>query len=93
MFIFGWKHGSVQLQEPDLDIAISGGGEEEIEILAIVDALARRKRLVCHAKNVVVDETRFDVSSVTWFGVDGFGVSYTDVKLDLSPHTHGRRVE
>jgi len=43
MLIFGWKQGSIELQEPDLDIAICGGGEEEVEIVAVVDTLARRK--------------------------------------------------
>lgn len=43
MLVFGWKQGSVQLQKPDLDIAISGGGEEEIEVVAVVDALDRRQ--------------------------------------------------
>jgi hypothetical protein len=45
-------------------------------------------------KSVVVDERRFDGQSRPRDLVSMEAVSsYTDVKLELSPHTHGRRVE
>ena len=68
MLIFRWKQGSVQLQEPDFDIAISGGGEEEAEVIAVVDTLARRKRFFCHARKCCCrwDKVRWPVRHVVW---------------------------